>query len=74
VAGATRPQQAVRGSNGERRRIQGRRRENGTVDGPEAEVVQWLRSLERTPGTLRIGRLACMFPEPADSAMVDPPP
>jgi hypothetical protein len=52
-------------------RIQGRRRANGRVDGPAAGVtVQWLRSLERTPGVLHHGRWAYERPAVPDDAMV----
>jgi hypothetical protein len=51
-------------------RIRGHRRASGTVDGPEAEVVQWLRSLERSPGTLHHGRWAYSIPASADPAML----
>jgi hypothetical protein len=49
--------------------IRGRRRANGRVDGPEAEVVQWLRSLVRSPGILSHGRWAYALPAGADPRM-----
>jgi hypothetical protein len=51
--------------------LQGRRRANGRVDGPEAEVVQWLRSLVRSPGVLHHGRWAYSVPATADPRMLD---
>lgn len=49
--------------------IHGHRRENGRVDGPELEVVQWVRSLVREPGVLHSGRWAYSLPESAAPAM-----
>ncbi|MFI5932015.1 hypothetical protein [Actinoplanes sp. NPDC051494] len=50
--------------------LTGVRHPNGTVDGPTiGPVVQWLRSLERTPGRLSTGRWAASFSDRTPPAM-----
>jgi hypothetical protein len=50
--------------------LTGARYPNGTVDGPSiGPVVQWLRSLERTPGVLSPGRWAASFSDRTPPAM-----
>jgi hypothetical protein len=50
--------------------LTGTRHPNGTVDGPSiGPVVQWLRSLERTPGVLSPGRWAASFSDRTPPAM-----
>jgi hypothetical protein len=50
--------------------LAGARYPNGTVDGPSiGPVVQWLRSLERTPGVLSAGRWAASFSDTTPPAM-----
>jgi hypothetical protein len=50
--------------------LAGARYPNGTVDGPSiGPVVQWLRSLERTPGVLSPGRWAASFSGKTPPAM-----
>lgn len=51
-------------------KIRGRRRVNGRVDGPEQEIVQWVRSRLGSPDVLHSGRWAYSFPEAVDPAMV----
>ncbi|GAA2559985.1 hypothetical protein GCM10010435_34070 [Winogradskya consettensis] len=51
-------------------KIRGRRRDNGAIDGPEREIVQWLRSQVRSPGVLHSGRWAYSQDEFTDPAMV----
>lgn len=50
--------------------IRGRRRENGRIDGPELEIVQWVRSAVRESGVLHSGRWAYSLPEPPNPAML----
>ena len=50
--------------------IRGHRRQSGRVDGPELEVVQWVRSLVREPGILHSGRWAYSLPESAAPEML----
>ncbi|AGZ39031.1 hypothetical protein [Actinoplanes friuliensis] len=50
--------------------LSGVRYPNGSIDGPTiGPVVQWLRSLERTPGVLSPGRWAASFSDTTPPAM-----